>query len=114
MFVNGLHCISTVKCAERIIKTPVLTSKEQTNGMTVCVCVRQTEGEKFAQLCVCSTVRDQDRAGGRAGDRTFLVKDSLSDSGGTFSLSFHGQAASGVDFVLADTEEHDYIRLTAL
>lgn len=43
-----------------------------------------------------------------------LVKDSPSDSDGTFSLSFHGQAASGVDFVLADTEEHDYIRLTAL
>lgn len=68
-------------------------------------------GEKFVQLCVCSIERDKDR--GR-GVRTFLVKDSPSDSDGTFSLSFHGQAASGVDFVLADTEEHDYIRLTAL
>lgn len=54
--------------------------------------------------------QDQDR--GR-GDRTLLVTDSPSDSCGTFSFSFLGQAASGVDFVLADTEEHDYIRLTA-
>lgn len=74
------------------------------------LCQREI-GEKFVQLCVCSLERDKDR--GR-GVRTFLVKDSPSDSDGTFSLSFHGQAASGVDFVLADTEEHDYIRLTAL
>lgn len=46
--------------------------------------------------------------------RTVLVKDSPFDSDSTFSLSFYGQAASGVDFVLADTEEHDYIQLTAL
>lgn len=68
-------------------------------------------GEKFVQLCVCLIELDQDR--GR-GVRIFLVKDSPSDSDGTFSLSFQGQAASGVDFVRADTEEHDYIRLTVL
>lgn len=61
-------------------------------------------------MCVLNRA-DQDR--GR-GVRTLLVKDSPSDSDGTFSLSFYGQAASGVDFVLADTEEHDYIRLTVL
>lgn len=60
---------------------------------------------------MCSIEQDQDR--GRS-VMTSLVKDSPSDSDGTFSLSFLGQAASGVDFVLADTEEHDYIRLTAL
>lgn len=45
---------------------------------------------------------------------TLMVKDSSSDSDGTFSFSFRGKAASGVDFVLADTEEHDYTQLTAL
>lgn len=74
-------------------------------------CVRQREGDEHFHSCVCSVEQDQDRG---KDVRTFLVKDSPSDSDGTFSLSFHGQAASGVDFVLADTEEHDYIRLTAL
>lgn len=67
--------------------------------------------EKFVQLCACSIERDKDK--GR-GVKTLLFKDSPSDSDGTFSLSFHGQAASGVDFVRADTEEHDYTQLTAL
>lgn len=65
-------------------------------------------------MCVLNRAGPGQSWGGGVADRTFLVKDSPSDSDGTFSLSFCGQAASGVDFVLADTEEHDYIRLTAL
>ncbi|KAL6468994.1 hypothetical protein MHYP_G00225180 [Metynnis hypsauchen] len=62
--------------------------------------------------------RDQDEGNLCVGEgglcmRGFLGKDSPCDSDGTFFLSFHGQAASGVDFVRADTEEHDYIQLTA-
>lgn len=75
---------------------------------------RQTDrqiGENSLQFCAFSAEQDKDR---RRGVRTLLFKDLLSDSDGTFSLSLHGQAASGVDFVLADTEEHDYIQLTAL
>lgn len=67
--------------------------------------------EKFLRLCFCSIEPKQDRD---RGVRTFLIKDSPSDIHGPFSLSFCGQAASGVDFVRADTEEHDYIQLTAL
>lgn len=63
------------------------------------------------QVVCFSIERDKDR--GR-GVRTLLFKDSPTDSDGTFSLSFYGQAASGVDFVRADTEEHDYTQLTAL
>lgn len=61
--------------------------------------------------------RDQHTGASGAGVnvmRPFLGKDSPCDSDGTFFLSFHGQAASGVDFVRADTEEHDYIQLTVL
>lgn len=75
---------------------------------------RQTDrqiGENALQFCAFSAEQDKDR---RRGVRTLLFKDLLSDSDGTFSLSLRGQAASGVDFVLADTEEHDYIQLTAL
>lgn len=75
---------------------------------------RQTDrqiGENSLQFCAFSAEQDKDR---RRGVRTLLFKDLLSDSDGTFSLSLRGQAASGVDFVLADTEEHDYIQLTAL
>lgn len=68
-------------------------------------------GESSPQFCAFSAEQDKDS---RRGVRTLLFKDLLSDSDGTFSLSFRGQAASGVDFVLADTEEHDYIELTAL
>lgn len=58
-----------------------------------------------------STDRDKGR---REGGGALLFDRSPSDSNGTFCLSFHGQAASGVDFVRADTEEHDYTQLTAL
>lgn len=60
---------------------------------------------------VCSTDWDKGR---RKGDRALLFEHFPSDSNGTFRLSFHSQAASGVDFVRADTEEHDYTQLTAL
>lgn len=56
---------------------------------------------------------DWDR-GRREGGGALLFDRFPSDSSGTFCLSFHGQAASGVDFVRADTEEHDYTQLTAL
>lgn len=63
--------------------------------------------EKFANA-------QQSRTGlGDSGVKTFK-KDPPFDSDGTLCLSVHGQAASGVDFVRADTEEHDYIQLTAL
>ena len=68
-------------------------------------------GRKIFKSWLCSIEQDQDRG---KDVRTFSFKDYPFDSDGTFSPSFHGQAASGVDFVLADTEEHDYIRLTAL
>lgn len=63
--------------------------------------------------------RDQHASGGGSAAgvyvmRPFLGKDSPCDSDGTFFLPFHGQAASGVDFVRADTVEHDYIQLTVL
>lgn len=52
--------------------------------------------------------------GRREGGGALLFDRFPSDSNGTFCLSFPGQAASGVDFVRADTEEHDYTQLTAL
>lgn len=75
------------------------------------VALERRTGENSPTFCAFSAEQDKDR---RWGVRTLLFKDFPSDSGGTFSLSFRGQAASGVDFVLADTEEHDYIQLTAL
>lgn len=70
---------------------------------------------QFSPLCfyTCAYSIEQDQERGMD-VRIVLVKDSPFDSDSTFSLSFYGQAASGVDFVLADTEEHDYIQLTAL
>lgn len=72
------------------------------------------ERETCLEVCVShvlSIVWDKGRG---KGDSALLFEHSPSDSNGTFCLSFHGQAASGVDFVRADTEEHDYTQLTAL
>lgn len=88
----------------------------QLNTRNTCRAASRHRGKRSVRERGCvSPARSADGdKGRREGGGALLFDRFPSDSNGTFCLSFPGQAASGVDFVRADTEEHDYTQLTAL
>lgn len=108
LFVNGPA--AWLHLPARLAQLKILNTCSTASHPKVRPSVRETCLKGCASH-VCSP--DWDKGRGK-GDGALLLEHFPSDSNGTFCLSFHGQAASGVDFVRADTEEHDYTQLTAL